>query len=100
MVIGSEPAEPCDEAWADGANVLGVPVSDEYATLLCVARLPRPDTSSVVSVTAPVLPATLATDAEIVFPLIEMPLPAVYVPPLLTVQEIVLPSILMPVPAV
>lgn len=65
-VIASPPPLAWLEACELGAKLDGVPVNDEYATLLAVASEPRPDTSLDEIVTVPVRPATLTTFADTV----------------------------------
>ena len=85
MLIASAPPLAWLAAWELGLKLEGVPVSDEYATLLAVASEPRPDTSLDAIVTVPVRPATLTTLADTVPLLTESPVPTTTPPKVLLV---------------
>jgi hypothetical protein len=85
ILIASAPPLAWELAWELGLKVEGVPVSDEYATLLAVASEPSPLTSVEAIVTVPVRPATLTTFADTVPLLTESPAPTTTPPKTLLV---------------
>lgn len=85
MLIASAPPLAWELACELGTKLEGVPVSDEYATLLAVASEPSPDTSPDEIVTVPVRPATLTTFADTVPLLTESPVPTTTPPKVLLV---------------